>query len=339
MKGKKQPSSNIIEIVTYTYCISASSHDFIICLLPSPPSISFFFTAERSIGLRNKAITKASAASILLEKMTLCPLRGDGSSPPTRGSDGLHSWCTLFMVLGHRLRPRMPLPPSEVLMLLFGCWWGNASLIRCSSEAPRAAGHGRGARWCGKPHSLLSTRSEVPESDAAVDQHQPQVLPAGARLLPGNTARRARHRQEPGVLLAEVLLPRISRTCLEVGRSQPVGSAEPASDLCPVHSSVLGAAQLCFTFSPGISSLPSLSTILPWNHDYRFSFADAFLGDVPLHPTGWPAAWAEGALLGASLMRHPRNLSTKCLLQLPPPLEEVCCVRKLWRLHINALLL
>lgn len=173
-------------------------------------------------------------------------------------------------------------------MLLFGCWWGNASLIRCcSSEAPRAAGHGRGARWCGKPHSLLgSLRS--PRVGCCVDQHQPQVLPA----------RRARHRQEPGVLLAEVLLPRISRTCLEVGRSQPVGSAEPASDLCPVHSSALGAAQLCFTFSPGISSLPSLSTILPWNHDYRFSFADAFLGDVPLHPTGWPAAWAERALLG-----------------------------------------
>lgn len=79
MKGKKQPSSNIIEIVTYTYCISASSHDFIICLLPSPPSISFFFTAESSIGLRNKAITKASAASFLLKKMILCPLTGDGS--------------------------------------------------------------------------------------------------------------------------------------------------------------------------------------------------------------------------------------------------------------------
>lgn len=52
--------------------------------------------------------------------------------------------------------------------------------------------------------------------------------------------------------------------------ASPVGSAEPASDLFLVHSSVLGAAQLCFIFSPGISSLPSLSTILPWNHDYRY---------------------------------------------------------------------
>lgn len=188
-------------------------------------------------------------------------------------------------------------------------------MIRCcSSEAPRAAGHGCGAQWCGKPHFLLSARSEVPELDAAVDQHQPQVLPAGTWLLPGNTA------GEPGT--GRSLESSWLRCCSHGSPepawkwegASPMGSAEPASDLCLVHSSVLGAAQLCFIFSPGISSLPSLSTILPWNHDYRFSLADAFLGDVPLHPTGWPAAWAEWALLGASLMRHPRNLSTKCLL-------------------------
>lgn len=42
-------------------------------------------------------------------------------------------------------------------------------------------------------------------------------------------------------------------------------------------------------------------------------FADAFLGDVPLHPAGWPAAGAE-VPAEDSLMRHPRNFSTKCLL-------------------------
>lgn len=164
-------------------------------------------------------------------------------SSQTRGFYSFHLWCTLFMVLGYRLSPFMyTLPPSEILMLLFGVLMGEYKLD------PWLLFEGPQSHWA-LPQSpdhvenlIFSSRlaQKIPESDIAVDQQYPQVLPTGTWLIPGNTARRARHRQVPGTLLAEVLLPQVSRTCLEVG------SAEPASDLCHVHSSVLGATQLCF---------------------------------------------------------------------------------------------
>lgn len=116
------------------------------------------------------------------------------------------------------------LPPSEILMLLFGVLMGEYQLD------PLLLFEGPQSRWA-LPRSPITWKTSFSllgqlrksESDIAADQHYPQVLPAGTRLLPGNTARRARHRQEPGTLSAEVLLPRVSRTCLEVGRSQPSG--------------------------------------------------------------------------------------------------------------------
>lgn len=94
----------------------------------------------------------------------------------------------------------------------------------CSLKAPKAIGHCHRV-WITWKNLIFSSRlaQKIPESDVAVDQQYPQVLPTRTWLISGNTARKAKHRQQPGTLLAEVLLPRVSRTCLEVGKSQPSG--------------------------------------------------------------------------------------------------------------------
>lgn len=85
-------------------------------------------------------------------------------SPQTRGFYSLHSWCTLFMVLGYRLSPLMCiLPPSEILKLLFGVLMGDTSLIHCcSSKAPKAIGHCHSVRITWKTSFLFSASSEHP---------------------------------------------------------------------------------------------------------------------------------------------------------------------------------
>lgn len=155
-------------------------------------------------------------------------------------------------------------------MLLFGVLTGEYQLD------PLLLLEGPQSRWAlprspitWKTSFLLSARSESP-----------------SRMLPRTSTTHRCCQQELGLFLGtqqgepgtgRSLDPSWPRCCSHGSPepawkwegASPVGSAEPASDLCLVHSSVVGAAQLCFVFSLGISSRPSLSTILPWNHDYR----------------------------------------------------------------------
>lgn len=75
------------------------------CNMFSAKPTKYFFTATISILLKNKAITKTSAASILAEGNDATVFWGDGSFSPYLDFGwvafcSLHSWCTLFMVLG-----------------------------------------------------------------------------------------------------------------------------------------------------------------------------------------------------------------------------------------------
>lgn len=166
------------------------------------------------------------------------------------------------------------------------------------------------------------------------------MLPTGSRVGPGNTAGRVQAEAAGGPE------PSWLRCCsFLLGPRSPLevvqGSARwkrRAGLQSSVRFTPGPSVQLCL-FSFSVSSLPTLNTILPWIH-YRSSLCDAFLGGVSLHPKGSPELGLTPPLLWRSLTRYPPNFRTKCLLsQLPPPLEEFCCIRKIWRSHINALLL
>lgn len=152
------------------------------------------------------------------------------------------------------------------------------------------------------------------------------------RASPGRGGRR------PGTLLAKVLLL-LAQSPEPLGSStgiRPMEAQSRPAELCQVHSWTLSAAVSllfqCF-FSP--------------NFKYHFALDSLQIfplrclpGGVPLHPKGSPELGLTPPLLWRSLTRYPPNFRTKCLLsQLPPPLEEFCCIRKIWRSHINALLL
>lgn len=119
----------------------------------------------------------------------------------------------------------------------------------CSLKAPKAVGHYHGVRSHGKPHFLFSASSE-----------------SLSRILPRTSTTHRCCQQELGFFLGtqqgepgtgRSLEPSRLRCCShgfpepawKWEGASPVGSAEPASDLCLVHSSVIGAARLCFVFS------------------------------------------------------------------------------------------
>lgn len=186
-------------------------------------------------------------------------------SPQTRGFYSLHSWCTLFMVLGYRLSPLMCiLPPSEILMLLFGVLMGDTSLIHCcSSKAPKAIGHCHRVRITWKTSFLFSASSEHPWVGCC----RGPAIPTSAANR--NLAYSWEHSKESQAQ-AGAWNP-LGWGAAPTGlQNQPSGKCRASLRSFHVHSSVLGATQLCFVFSLGISSLPPLSTILPWNHDYRY---------------------------------------------------------------------
>lgn len=98
------------------------------------------------------------------------------------------------------------------------------------------------------------------------------------------------------------------------------------------------AVQLCL-ISSGIASVPTLNTILPWIHDYRSSLCDAFLGVSLSTPKGRRQLGLTRLRCGVHETPSEFSHQVPSLSQLPPPLEDYCCIRKTWRPHINALLL
>lgn len=139
------------------------------------------------------------------------------------------------------------------------------------SEGPQshwALPRSPGSRGKPNPHFLFVAVSENPQD---VDQQHPQVLPTGTWFIPGNTARRAQAEAEG----LEPSWPKccscsVSRTSLEVVREPAQYKVQNQPTDLHNKFTLQSLVQLCFVFSFGSSSLPTLNAILPWNHDDRF---------------------------------------------------------------------
>lgn len=213
-----------------------------------------------------------------------------------------------------------PISPSKRLMLLFWVFVGEALVwsFVAVKKPTKPLGTAKELWTMWTTLTLLTAIWEDLETHAAYQQY-PKVL-QGLTCSWG-------HSREPGGGSGAAMQD--FTASLEV-------KAEPAYwwvlKLIPQLM-----VQPCLSWYFPIPTLSSHFALESWLQIFPLQMPS--WGHLPLHPKVLPAAWADlASLLWHSLMRN-NEFSTKCLLsQLLPPLEDFCCVRKMWRFDINALL-